>query len=44
MHTDEAATLMSHGLANPLVIMGNYQTPNNRMLHSLPAWTSIQCF
>ncbi len=44
MRTDEAATVMSHGLANPLVIMGNYQTTNNHMLHSLLVWTSIQCF
>ncbi|MCP4835334.1 MAG: hypothetical protein GY895_11305, partial [Phycisphaera sp.] len=44
MRTDEAATVMSHGLANPLVIMGNYNTPNNHMLHSLLVWTSIQCF
>ena len=44
MRTDEAATVMSHGLANPLVIMGNYQTPNNHMLHSMLVWTSIQCF
>ena len=44
MRTDEAATVMSHGLANPLVIMGNYQTPNNHMLHSILVWTSIQCF
>ncbi|MDG1978831.1 MAG: glycosyltransferase, partial [Phycisphaerales bacterium] len=42
MRTDEAATVMSHGLANPLVIMGNYNTPNNHMLHSLLVWTSIQ--
>ena len=44
MRTDEAATVMSHGLANPLVIMGSYNTPNNHMLHSLLVWTSIQCF
>ena len=44
MRTDEAATVMSHGLANPLVIMGNYNTPNNHMLHSLLVWASIQCF
>ncbi|MCP4835582.1 MAG: hypothetical protein GY895_12565, partial [Phycisphaera sp.] len=44
MRTDEAATVMSQGLANPLVIMGNYNTPNNHMLHSLLVWTSIQCF
>ncbi|MCP4835576.1 MAG: glycosyltransferase [Phycisphaera sp.] len=44
MRTDEAATVMSHGLTNPLVIMGNYQTPNNHMLHSILVWTSIQCF
>jgi GT2 family glycosyltransferase len=44
MRTDEAATVMSHGLANPLVIMGNYETTNNHILHSLLVWTSIQCF
>ena len=44
MRTDEAATVMSHGLANPLVVMGNYSTTNNHMLHSLLVWTSIQCF
>ena len=44
MRTDEAATVMSHGLANPLVIMGSYDTPNNHMLHSLLVWASIQCF
>jgi hypothetical protein len=44
MRTDEAATVMSHGLANPLVIMGSYDTPNNHMLHSLFVWASIQCF
>lgn len=44
MRTDEAATVMSHGLANPVVIMGNYSTPNNHILHSLFVWTSIQFF
>ena len=44
MRTDEAATVMSHGLANPLVILGSYQTPNNHILHSLLVWSSIQCF
>ncbi|MCP4834290.1 MAG: hypothetical protein GY895_05935, partial [Phycisphaera sp.] len=44
MRTDEAATVMSHGLANPVAIMGRYQTPNNHMLHSLFVWASIRCF
>ena len=44
MRTDEAGTVMSHGLANPVVIMGNYSSTNNHVLHSLLVWTSIQFF
>ena len=44
MRTDEAASLVSFGVADPFVIIGRYGTPNNHMLHSLLLWASIQVF
>ena len=44
MRTDEAATLLSYGIADPFVIIGRYGSPNNHMLHSLLLWGSVQLF
>ncbi|BAM02891.1 glycosyltransferase family 39 protein [Phycisphaera mikurensis] len=44
LRTDEAATLLSHGEASPLVILSVWKNTNNHLLHSLLLRGSVAAF